>query len=113
MSYLSLLKALLALGPKLPEAFQRIQRIIAEVQELWGIVKPQLEDDASTLQIVDDTELEPSDEEAAAEAEVFAALTPSGSLALGDGAILRKLFGALASNPELWALIIGLLSKKG
>jgi hypothetical protein len=107
MSYLTLLKAFLSLGPRLPEVFQRVQRIVAEVQELWEILKPA--DESGVLKVT--AEFEPSAEELAAEAEVYAALTPEGSLALGDGAVLRKVFTALASNPQLWSLVIGLLTK--
>lgn len=115
MQYLDFLKALLALGPKLPEVFSRVQRIIAEVMELVAIVRGPSPNDGGlehvgyTEALVDGKPV--TAEILDAEREVLALTTGAGegSEALFDGTALRRLFAFAAANPQLLALLVSLL----
>lgn len=104
MNYLTFLKFLIALGPKLALLWPHIQAILTAVREIGtilGTTEPPPGDLALT---------EVSAEECACESQVVAQLTTD--TALFDGSVLRGVFAFLKANPELLAVLIGLLGKK-
>jgi hypothetical protein len=104
MTYLDFLRKLLALGPKLPDVFESVQRIIAEVQTILRLVKGE-------EPLFGESPMELNATEQAAEGEVLAAMAGSSETfgGIGDGAILRSIFAFLQANPELLQLILTLL----
>ena len=107
MSYQDLLKALLALGPKLPEAFARLQHIVAECQELAAFL-------SGKEAVFGAQPMELTVAEQSLESEVCAALAgvDEGKFgAIGDGTLLRTLFTVIRDNPDLLKLVIALLVK--
>ena len=112
MSYADLLKALIALGPKLPEAFARLQRIVAECQELAAFL-------SGKEAIFGAMPMELTVAEQSLESEACEALTgveceslePGKFGAIGDGTLLRTLFTVIRDNPDLLKLVIALLVK--
>ena len=107
MSYADILKALIALGPKLPEAFARLQRIVAECQELAAFL-------SGKEAIFGAMPMELTVAEQSLESEACAALAgvEEGKFgAIGDGTLLRTLFTVIKENPDLFKLILGLLVK--
>ena len=107
MSYQDLLKALIALGPKLPEAFARLQHIVAECQELAAFL-------SGKEAIFGAQPMELTATEQSLESELCAALAgveEDKFGAIGDGTLLRTLFTVIRENPDLFKLILGLLIK--
>ena len=107
MSYADLLRALIALGPKLPEAFARLQHIVAECQELAAFL-------AGKEALFGAQPMELTAAEQALESEACAALAGvhEGKFgAIGDGTLLRTLFTVIRDNPDLLKLVVGLLVK--
>lgn len=105
MQYLDFLKALLALGPKLPAILALVEHIVADVQEIISLVSggPFA---AAPRAVV-------TSEEMAAENEIVAAITAGGeSRGIGDGTFLRAIWAFIESHPELLTLILSLLTKK-
>lgn len=103
MDYLAFLKALIALGPKLPQVFDLIEHIIGDVQEIIALV--QGGPFASPAMSRSSTP-----EEAALENEVAAALSSDGNMrAIGDGTFLRAIFAFLEAHPELLTLLLKVL----
>jgi hypothetical protein len=102
MNYLSFLKLLIALGPKLPQVMVLVQHIVSDVQEIVALLKP------ATFGAA---EFVPNATEQEAEGEVLAALAGSSETfaGIGDGAILRNIFAFLQAHPELLQLILTLL----
>lgn len=101
MSYLKLLQTLAALGPKLVLLWPEIQKIIAAVQAIAGIMgQPAAE--TGTLAV-----MEVVREEAEAEVQVAALL--AGETGAFDGTILRSVWSFMAKHPEVAALIWKLL----
>lgn len=107
MDYLTFLKALLALGPKLPQIMALVQHIVADVQEILVLVRPEQVFTAS------DVSMELNKTEQRMEDEVLVAMEGSGNetFAGGDRGVLRSLFDFIKQNPELLKLIIALLAK--
>lgn len=104
MAYLDWLKLLLALGPKLPEVFASVQRLIAEFRVLLGLIRPHASPEPGHLELVSVTP-----DEAELEAQVAAALVPEGTLAAFDGTLLRRVYTFLREHPELAAVLVTLL----
>lgn len=102
MSYREFLTWLLSLGPKLPEIMASIQRIVAEIQIIRGLIgAPELF-----------TAAEASAEEAALEQQVLAAATPDTGGAEAFGGPFKTLLDFIRNNKELIALLISLFGKK-
>ena len=107
MSYTDFLKALIALGPKLPEAFARLQRIAAECQELAAFLSGK-----EALFGAQPMELNATEQSLESEACAALAGVDEGKFgAIGDGTLLRTLFTVIRDNPELLKLVIALLVK--
>lgn len=105
MSYAAFLKALLALGPKLPQVFALVQHIVEDVRALAELI-------GGSPSVFGAASLELSDEEMADESEVLSAIggMEEGSFgAIGDGKIIRSIFAFLQANPDLLKAILTLL----
>jgi hypothetical protein len=95
MTYAQFLYRLIALGPQIPEALARLERIIAEITELaamFGSLFPQ--------QVVDIT-----DADLAAEDALAQAIASPGTQAAFDGSKLRAIFAFLQSTGLLNILL--------
>jgi hypothetical protein len=103
VNYLDFLKALLALGPKLPAVFALIEHIVGDIQELIALVTggpfaaPCMSRSSTP-------------EESTLENEVAAALVADGTnRGIGDGTFLRAIWAFIESHPELVSLLLKLL----
>lgn len=95
----TILTALLALGDRLPQVLELLQRWYDDWVEVIG--EPE---DVGTFSV--------DAEEEALEQRVLAACAQEGvQIQAWDGTRLRKLFGFLRSNPELIGFLIGLIRK--
>ena len=108
MTYLQFLKALLALGPKLPQVMLLVQHIVSDVQEILSLLK------GPTFAGAESVEMELNATEQATEDQVLVALAESGQHqesfgAIGDGSWLRAIFAFIKENQKLLELIIALL----
>ena len=101
MSYQDFLKALIALGPKLPTVWAEIEKMIAAVKAIAGIVQPA----AAAAGALELNEISPDE----AEAEAAVACILAGPNAAFDGAILRGLYGFAKANPWLLDALLALL----
>jgi hypothetical protein len=99
VNYLALLKLFIGLGPKLPAVWSEIQKIVAAVHGIVGIVKPAA---AGTLEVI---ELSPDE----AEAEAAVAYMLAGGAAAFDSMVLRRLFALAKTNPWLMDALFALL----
>ena len=107
MSYQDFLRALIALGPKLPEVMALVQHIVSDVQAIVAIV-------SGKEPLFGAAPMELNATEQSLESEACAALAgvDEGKFgAIGDGTLLRTLFTVIRDNPELFKLIVGLLVK--
>ena len=103
MSYLDFLKALAALGSKLPQVFALVQHIADDVRQLIDLVRGP--------QPLKSGEFNATADEAAAEQEVLGLINTDRVAfgAIGDGAILRALWQFINAHPELLTLLLLLL----
>lgn len=105
MNRLAFLTWLISLGPKLPQLFAELEKIVAAVTAIAGIVgKPA--PDTGGLEV-----LELSAEEQAAEAEVAALI--AGPTAAFDGSRIRALVKFYQDNKALFDFLFGLIGKGG
>lgn len=107
MSYADWLKALIALGPKLPEVMALVQHIVSDVQAIVAIV-------SGKEPLFGAMPMELTAAEQSLESEACAALAgvEEGKFgAIGDGTLLRTLFTFIKENPALMQLILSLLVK--
>jgi hypothetical protein len=97
MKFVELLNLILSFGPRIPEIMERVQHIIAEIQELVELVHPGLFAAAAAVEL--------TAEEAALESQILAACPANENFA----GPFQSLFAFLKAHPELIALLLKFL----
>ncbi len=101
-TYLDFLKAILALGPKIPQAIEIIEHIVADIQELIALVQ-------GTIGPFGDTGMFVSDEELAVESQIAEFIDTEGEFGAGALEFLRTIYAFIQKHPEIASIILTIL----
>lgn len=100
MKFVELLNLILSFGPRIPEIMERIQHIIAEIQELVELIHPGVFAAAATEEAMTAEEIE-------LQSKIMEACPSSGTFA----GPFQSIWAFIKAHPEIVTLLLSLFGK--